>query len=74
MAIETRDERFFINWFNQFARNERILYVLIEDKERYLKTEAITRHPLFGRPKKDIDSVKRLYNQVWHKFKKIREQ
>lgn len=73
MAIETRDERFFVNWFNQFARNERILYVLLEDKERYLKTKAIAHHPIFGRPRKDVDTVKALYRHVWHTFKKIRE-
>ena len=74
MAIETRDERYFISWFNHFVRNERIPYVLLEDKERYLKTKAIAHHPIFGRPRKDVDAVKALYRHVWHKFKKIREQ
>lgn len=68
MAIETRDERFFVNWFNQFARNERILYVLLEDKERYLKTKAIAHHPIFGRPRRDVDTIKALYRHVWHTF------
>ena len=72
--IETRDERYFINWFNHFVRNERILYVLLEDKERYLKTKAIARHPIFGKPKRDVGGVKALYRHAWHKFKKIREQ
>ena len=70
---ETRDERYFINWFNQFTtKNEGNLYVLLEDKERYLKTKAIARHPTFGKPRRNVDTVKALYRYVWHKFKKIK--
>ena len=70
MKEETRDERYFINWFNHFVGNERILYVLLEDKERYLKTKAIAHHKIFGRQRKDVDVVKALYRHVWHTFKK----
>jgi hypothetical protein len=49
---------------------EPMLYILLEDKERYLKTKAIARHPIFGKPRRDVDTVKVLYRYVWHKFKK----
>lgn len=65
--METRDERYFINWFNHIAMREPMLYILLEDKERYLKTKAIAKK---YKPVTSAAQAKFLFHKVWSKYKK----
>jgi hypothetical protein len=64
--MENRDLRFFINWFNHITCNEKMLYILLEDKDRYLKTKYLAKR--FSEQRR-IEGVIAIFKNHWHKLK-----